>query len=212
MTPRRLPTLLLLLACACDSPPEPVKAPAAPAPQAAPAPKAAPAPQAAPAAAAPAAAAGDLQFTAPPGWVAETPSSKMRKAQYTLPRAEGDAADASLVLYYFGSGGGGGREANLERWAGQFEQPDGSDSSARMKSSDRTVNGLAVTDVDLSGTYVAETAPGSGERVREEGWRMLASIVETPAGPYYAKLVGPEKTVAHWKASYEAFVGSFKAP
>ena len=134
----------------------------------------------------------------------------MRKAQYLLPRADGDAEDASLVVYYFGTGGGGGREANLERWAGQFEQPDGAASKDRLKSADRTVNGLAVTDVELAGTYVAETSPGSGERVRKEGWRMLASIVDTPAGPYYAKLVGPEKTVARWEASYRAFVDGLK--
>jgi hypothetical protein len=153
---------------------------------------------------------GELVFAPPAGWVVEKPASGMRKAQYTLPRAEGDAEDASLVVYYFGTGGGGGREANLQRWAGQFEQPDGGDSASRIKSADRTVNGLAVTDVSLSGTYVAETSPGSGERVRKEGWRMLASIVETPKGPYYLKLVGPEKTLARWEASYKGFVDALK--
>ena len=153
---------------------------------------------------------GELQFTAQPGWVVETPTSAMRKAQYRLPKVEGDTEDASLVVYYFGASGGGGREANLARWAGPFEQPDKSDSAAHMKSVDRTVNGLKVTDVELSGTYVAETMPGSGERVRKEDWRMLASIVEAPAGAYYPKLVGPAKTVAHWAPSYKTFVDALK--
>ena len=129
----------------------------------------------------------------------------MRKAQFRLP-GEGGAADASLVVYHFGASGGGGVEANLERWAGQFEQPDGSSSRAAMKSTARTLKGVPVTDVDLGGTYVAETSPGSGERVREEGWRMLASILQSSAGDYYVKLVGPAPTIARWEASYERFV------
>jgi hypothetical protein len=39
---------------------------------------------------------------------------------------------------------------------------------------------------------------------------MLASIVETPKGPYYLKLVGPEKTLARWEASYKGFVDGLK--
>lgn len=133
----------------------------------------------------------------------------MRKAQYRLPGADG-AADAALVVYHFGPGGGGGLEANLERWAGQFEQPDGSDSRAAMHSATRTRNGIEVTEVDLAGTYVAETSPGSGEHVREEGWRMLAAILAAPEGAYYAKLVGPAVSVARWQPSFGSFLESVK--
>ena len=131
----------------------------------------------------------------------------MRKAQYRLP-GSGGAGDATLVVYHFGPGGGGGVEANLERWAGQFEQPDGSDSRAAMKSAARTLNGREVTEVDLAGTYVAETSPGSGEHVREEDWRMLAAILAAPEGAYYAKLVGPSATIKRWEASFTSFLES----
>jgi hypothetical protein len=133
----------------------------------------------------------------------------MRKAQFRLPRAGNDTEDVSLVVYYFGRSGGS-REANLERWAGQFEQPDGADSLELMEQSSREVAGLEVIDTDLSGTYIAETSPGSGERVRKEQWRMLASIVESSDGPWYLKLVGPENSVAQWEASYAAFVSSIR--
>jgi hypothetical protein len=133
----------------------------------------------------------------------------MRKAQYRLPHAEKDAEDASLVVFFFG-GQGGTLEANIDRWAGQFEQPDGRASADALKTSTRTVNGMTVHDVDLSGTYVAETAPGSGEHVRKEGWRMLASILEAKSGPYYAKLVGPSATVARWEESFRSFVTEAK--
>ena len=79
-----------------------------------------------------------------------------------------------------------------------------------LKNSSRTVNGMNVHQADLSGTYVAETAPGSGEHVRKEGWRMLAAILEAMEGPYYAKLVGPAATVAKWEESFKSFVDAAK--
>jgi len=72
------------------------------------------------------------------------------------------------------------------------------------------VNGMKTTEVQLSGTYVAETAPGSGEHLRKEDWRMLAAIIEAQEGPYYIKLVGPRATVAHWEASYREFLSAIK--
>jgi hypothetical protein len=160
--------------------------------------------------AAPAAAAGaGLAFTAQEGWVVEKPTSAMRKAQYRLPHSESDTEDASLVVYFFG-GQGGDLQSNLDRWCGQFQQPDGKPSSDVLKKSSRTVNGMNVHEADLSGTYVAETAPGSGEHVRKEGWRMLAAILEAKDGPYYAKLVGPSATVGKWEESFRAFVNAAK--
>jgi hypothetical protein len=144
-------------------------------------------------------------FPAQEGWKVETPASAMRKAQFTLPHAEKDAQDASLVVYHFGAQAGT-FQANLDRWCGQFQQPDGRASTDVLKQSTRDVNGIPVHEVDLSGTYVAETAPGSGEHVHEEGWRMLAAVFEAKDGPYYAKLVGPAATVAKWEASFRRFV------
>ena len=149
-----------------------------------------------------------LQFGAPPDWAPEETTSAMRKAQYRLPHAEGDEEDGQLVVYFFGGGGGGTLEANLERWASQFEQPDGTASKERLEVTHRDVAGMAVTEASLTGTYVAETAPGSGVRVNEPGWRMLAAIVESDHGPYYVKLVGPEKTVGRWEDAFRRYVSS----
>jgi hypothetical protein len=201
---------LALVACSSDSDAAHAKSDAAPA-SSAPAAGGAPASTATPPAGSEHAAgkAGPLAFTAQPGWVVETPTSAMRKAQYRLPHAETDSEDASLVVYFFG-GQGGSVQDNIDRWTSQFEQPDGRTSSAVVQNSTRTVNEMRVHDVDLSGTYVAETSPGSGQRLRKENWRMLASIVEAKEGPYYAKLVGPSATVAHWQASFRNFVSELK--
>ncbi len=205
-----LPSALLLsLACSCAGPapdPAPASEPAAAqAPQ--PAASPAPAPAAQPAASPARVAGAPLEFTTQPGWVVESPGSGMRKAQYKLP-GEG-AGDASLVVYYFGAQAGT-LEANLERWASQFEQEDGSDSRAQLVKRERTVAGMAVIEVELSGTYVAETAPGSGVRVNEPGWRLLAAVIESDHGPYYLKLVGPAGTVERWEASFREFLAAVR--
>ena len=67
---------------------------------------------------------GSLQFEPPEGWIEEAAAAPMRVAQFTLPKAERDAEDAVLVVFYFG-GEGGDLEANLERWVSHMEQPDG---------------------------------------------------------------------------------------
>jgi hypothetical protein len=146
-----------------------------------------------------------LVLTPPKGWIVEPPANAMRKAQYSLPHAQGDTQDASLIVHFFG-GKGGSRETNLQRWAGQFEQTDGSSSAEKLKTSTRTIAALEVFEAELSGTYVAETAPGSGVHLDEPGWRMLAAIVDTREGPWYFKLVGPAATVAKWEASYREFL------
>ena len=153
--------------------------------------------------------ASGVTFTTPDGWQQSPPGSSMRVAEFTLPRASGDAEDAQLVVYYFG-GQGGSVDANLQRWTGQIEQPDGRPSAAVAKKESRRVNGLALTLVDVSGTYVAETAPGSTAHHNKPGFRLRAGVIETANGPYFIKLTGPARTVTKWDRAFEQFVASLK--
>jgi hypothetical protein len=152
---------------------------------------------------------GDLRFTVPDGWLAEKPSSSMRVAQFKLPRAEGDSDDGSLVVYYFGPTQGGSVQDNVDRWIGQMETADGKPVTDKAKSETKTVNGLKVTTVDVTGTYTAQMSPGSADRHHDANYRLRAAIAETPKGNYFAKLVGPEKTIARWDEAFNAFVNSF---
>jgi hypothetical protein len=153
---------------------------------------------------------GELKYKVPDGWVVEHPTSGMRAAQYKLPKADGDTEDGNLVLYYFGQGQGGSTEANIDRWINQMQQPDGRPSREKAKSETMTVNGLKVTTVDVAGTYVAETSPGSGTFSNNPNYRLHAAVVETPKGSYYVKLVGPEKTVTRWDKAFTDYVKSFE--
>ncbi|HVG19350.1 MAG TPA: hypothetical protein VNI02_09865 [Blastocatellia bacterium] len=151
---------------------------------------------------------GNLQFKSPDGWVAEQPAGTMRVAQYKLPRAEGDTTDAALAVFYFGQGQGGSVEANLDRWVGQMQQPDGSSSKSKAKTETTSVNGMPVTLLDVTGTYTESMMGGAGGQQIQGPARMRAAVIETPRGAYYVKLVGPEKTVSRWDASFMGFIKS----
>jgi hypothetical protein len=154
--------------------------------------------------------AATLKFDPPAGWVSKTPSSTMRVADFSLPKVAGDAEDATTTIYFFGTQQGGSVQANIDRWVSQLEQPDGKASKDVAKTTSLTANGLKISIVDVSGTYVAETAPGSGVKLNKPGFRQLAAVVETPGGNYYVKLTGPTKTVAKWEASYMGLLKGLK--
>jgi hypothetical protein len=155
-------------------------------------------------------ASGELRYKAPEGWVKEKPSSAMRVAQYKLPKAEGDSEDAGLVVYFFGATQGGGIQANIDRWISQIQQPDGSSSRDKTKTETMTVNGLKVTTVDVTGTYTAEMAPGSGTMHNDANYRLRAAVIETSKGNYFLKIVGPAKTMGRWDQSVTDFIKSFE--
>jgi hypothetical protein len=151
-----------------------------------------------------------LKFDAPASWASRTPSSTMRVAEWALPKAAGDAEDAILTVYFFGATMGGNVQANLDRWMAQMSQPDGRASKDVARTSTMTVHELKVTLVDVTGTYVAEVTPGSTEHFNKPGFRQCAAVVETPGGPYFVKLTGPEKTVAKWQDSFTTFMKSLR--
>ena len=63
--------------------------------------------------------------------------------------------------------------------------------------------------VDVTGTYTAEMAPGSGSFHNDTNYRLRAAVVETPKGNYFVKLAGPSKTIARWdQAEPEHFSAS----
>ena len=153
---------------------------------------------------------GDLHFKIPQGWVTVQPSSKMRVAQFKLPKADGDNEDAELVLYYFGANQGGTTEANIDRWISQMQQGDAASSKDKAKTESLTVNGMKVSTVDVSGRYTAEMAPGSGKFYDNSNYRLRGAVIETPKGNYFLKLVGPAKTVGRWEQSFTDYLKSLE--
>lgn len=152
-----------------------------------------------------------VTYSVPDGWVKEAPASRMRKDQFRLPRAEGDPEDAELVVFYFGPGQGGSVEANFERWIGQFSTAEGGSAKENATTTQREVNGRTVSILDVSGTY---TAGGMGPMAPpgqpKPDYRALAAIIDTPSGPWFFKLTGPQRTVEKWEESFYQFVDSLQ--
>src|SRR5262245_51912577 len=66
-------------------------------------------------------AAGDLSLNVPERWKQREPSSSFRVAEFEVPAAKEDKEPGELVITFFGKGGAGGVDANIQRWIGQFE-------------------------------------------------------------------------------------------
>ncbi len=137
----------------------------------------------------------ELQYTAPPRWVSQPPATPMRRAQFLVPRAEGDTADGLLTVSHFPRTGGS-TQANLDRWIGQFSQQDGSPvprDSATFSTFE--ANGLKVSTVDVTGYFFDSNVMGGSGKRTETPYRLLGGIVEMPNGAWFFKLTGPEATV-----------------
>ena len=148
-----------------------------------------------------------LTFEIDPAWKSEPPASSMRAAQFRLPPAAEDQEAAQLVLF---QGIGGTAQMNIDRWIGQFTQPDGSPVSAKATIERKQVSGLEVHLLDISGTFKTSMGPMMGGGAEKPGQRMLAAVVEGTGGPWHFKLTGPEKTVANWKPAFSTLIDSLQ--
>jgi hypothetical protein len=147
---------------------------------------------------------GGLTFTKPEGWEYQHPASGMRRAELGV---RGESGTAGLVVYYFGKKGAGSSKANIDRWVSQFRNPDGTPAIGG-KPTKRKVAGLAITQVEVDGNYVG--GMGSGSPNAEPDRRMIATIVETPEGPYYFKFLGADQTVQKNRKALEGLFKSLK--
>ncbi len=141
-----------------------------------------------------------IHWTRPEHW-GMGPARQMRVATYTIPATEGDPEDAECAIFYFGSGQGGNIEQNIGRWGEQFE-------NGLPQQSSREVNGLQVTLVKISGTYLAPGGPMMQSTGKKENYRLLGAIVEAPEGSVFFKLTGPAKTVAGCESEFNGLVES----
>lgn len=137
---------------------------------------------------------GTLLLEAPAGWKRVQPKSGIVETEFSIPSA-GDLPAGRMTVM----GAGGSVQANVDRWYGQFSQPDGSATKDKATSKTLKLGGSTVTLVDVSGTY--KDMPGGpfagGKTVERPDYRMLAAIVETPeAGSHFLKFYGPAATVA----------------
>ncbi len=149
---------------------------------------------------------GSVRLTAPEGWVRKQPRIDFIRAEFALPKAEGDPADGRLTV----SVAGGTIDDNVRRWQSQFA------SEAEQKPAEKiSVGDFEVTLVDLSGTFTDQRGPFAPAQKRAD-YRMLGAIVPIGGQLHFIKAYGPAKTMAQQEKAFQTFVRSLcpvkKAP
>ena len=145
-------------------------------------------------------------WAAPGGWTETKPSSAMRFAQYEI---AGKWPDGAAVQVAFFANLGGGRDANIDRWVGQFAQKDGSDSKSKLSTKESQSGALKVTRVELTGSF--SDGMQRPPRQTDDGM-LLGAIVEAADGAnLFVKLAGPRAAVEAEKARFDELIASFKA-
>jgi hypothetical protein len=136
-----------------------------------------------------------IAWTIPADWAPAPNPNTFRLATYRTP----GGAELSIAR------AGGSTEANIDRWAAQFVE------AGPPRRQTKTVHGLRITTVELAGKYEAASM-GMGQAADEApdpvDQALVAAIVETAGSPYFFKLLGPVRTVAGARPSFERLVAS----
>ncbi len=150
-----------------------------------------------------------MKSKVPAGWKEEEPSNKMRIGQFKLPKAEGDAEDAEIAVFFFK--GGGTVDANLKRQLAKFKAVEGK-TEPENKVDKLKVGKIDATYQDIKGTFLSKFPPfAPNAKITEKpDYRQLYVIFSTDAGDYYLALLGPAKTVEKNKKEFEEWLGNFK--
>lgn len=157
-----------------------------------------------------------LRARAPSAWSERPQVQPPRVRAFVLPRARGDDHDAELTILHYGRGYSGGIESGVDaatrRWQRLFEPPEGQSMAAVTRVRADSVRGVAMTVVDVRGTYLHR--PGSEDSdaapERRPDHRLIGVVLETRRGPYFLRLIGPARTVARHEQAFDRWVQSFQ--
>jgi hypothetical protein len=153
-----------------------------------------------------------LQSRAPADWKEAETSGQFRAYQFQVPRADGDKADADVIVFFFGTGSGGSVAQNIPRWKGQFNPPEGKTIDDVSKLERFKVGDVDVAYFDVTGTYKFKARPfdpNAREELRPD-YRMIMVYFGTKKGPYFIRFIGPAKTVTQHKKGFDEWVKGFK--
>jgi hypothetical protein len=150
-----------------------------------------------------------LKSATPAAWKEESPASKMRYKQFRLPKVDDDKADGELLIF---RGLGGSAKENVQRWKEQFVPPEGKKIDDVAKVTELKISGAAATYLDVAGAYLFKARPFDANEKAEKrpDYRMLAVHFEGPKNIYHIKLVGPAKTIEHYKKGFDDWLKAFK--
>jgi hypothetical protein len=150
-----------------------------------------------------------LSSRTPASWKEEAPSTSMRLTQFKLPKVKDDKEDGQVVIF---KGISGTAQANIDRWKGQFQPPEGKTVDDVAKVTEMKVGDVMVSYLDIHGTFLDKFPPfaPNAKVVKRPGYRMLAVQFEGKANPYHIKFWGPADTVEHYKQGFDDCLKAFK--
>ncbi len=148
--------------------------------------------------------AGEFSFTYAAPWIRQAVTSSMRAGHLTYKQTDDKLKNVDVIFFYFGPGGAGGIQANIDRWAGQFV------GEAETKTDKKTVNGREIIYFTGKGTFNESMGgPFSGQSTPRDGYTVLAAILPSDNGPVFLKMSGPNDSVA---AAKDAFIALAESP
>ena len=150
----------------------------------------------------PGSSAAGVHWSIPSRWK-EGGERPMRLATYVIPGGDG-GADGECAVFHFGGGQGGDIRSNIDRWVGQFENP------STPVEDKKEVDGLAITTVSTTGTFLAPAGPMMQSQGKLENYKLLGAIVEAPGGSVFFKLTGPAAAVDGAKGEFDAMLESIR--
>jgi hypothetical protein len=135
-----------------------------------------------------------IAWKIPAGWQEAPNPNAMRLATYRVP----GGVEMSV------SRAGGATEANIQRWIAQF------DDVGREGRVEKTVRGLHLVTVDVSGTYVGGGMAMGAPTESKPGWALVGAIVESRSPPYFFKMTGPAAAVRAARPAFDRLLDSIE--
>lgn len=135
-----------------------------------------------------------IKLQIPAGWEERPPANEFIQAEYRLSPPEGNIR---ITM----SSAGGGKEANVQRWRGQFSR--GAD-DPESKEETIVIDGQEAIVVELYGTF-RDGFGGGGE---QQGWCMFGAVIPTGPVNFFIKMTGPRAAVTAQREVFRELVTS----
>jgi len=138
---------------------------------------------------------------APKDWVREPPRSRMRVAQFRLPKAEGDPREGVCTFIV----AGGDVASNVNRWRTQFKE------NPEAKTETVDAGGVKVTVVTIQGTFMEQARPmAGGPGTARDNTIMQALIAPMGDRSLFVKAWGPAPTMKKYAEGFVAMAKSLR--
>lgn len=133
---------------------------------------------------------GSVALEAPKEWKQVKPRFP-QMVQYEF-NAPADAKEGEAPVRITVMASGGGLQGNLERWYGQFSQPDGKATKDVAQVDKLEVEGPDVHLVKITGTYAGGMMPGGRPVQPKPNHQLISGIIETKKeGTFFITAIGP---------------------